>query len=135
MCNVFIYALLEAAALPSVFTLGKEPFAFGKVRSAKFFSAKGLCRVLFIGALGKIKKNCRVFGATLGKIFRPLWRRPLTVILPSARPSTRHFFLKKNYFAECPSLGTRQSFFFLKKITLPSALVQALGKVFFIFLK
>ena len=33
-------------ALPSV--------AFGKVRSAKFFSAKGLCRVLFIGALGKI---------------------------------------------------------------------------------
>ena len=25
-----LYSLLEAAALPSVFTLGKEPFALGK---------------------------------------------------------------------------------------------------------
>jgi hypothetical protein len=52
--------------LPSVFTLGKEPFALGKdfdERSTRqsplgnFFTAKILCRVLFIGALGKIFKN------------------------------------------------------------------------------
>jgi hypothetical protein len=38
--------LHSAKALPSV--------ALGKVHSATYLSAKGLCRVLFIGALGKI---------------------------------------------------------------------------------
>ena len=79
-------SLLEAAALPSVFTLGKEPFVLGKIRSAKFFSAKGLCRVLFIRALGKIKKFCRVLGAALGKIFSAI-----------AAPAVT------GYFAECPT--------------------------------
>ena len=108
LCRVFLHSakshLHSAKALPSV--------ALGKVRSAKIFSAKGLCRVLFIRALGKIKNNfAECLGRHSAKYFRPLRRRPLTVILPSARPSTRHFFLKKNYFAECPCPGTRQSFF------------------------
>ena len=113
--------------MPSVFTLGKEPFALGKgfaecsTRQSplgKIFLGKGsLPSAFYRGTRQNKKKICRVFGAALGKIFRPLWRRPLTVILPSARPSTRQ---KKNIFF---------------KITLPSAPAQALGKVFFIFLK
>ena len=89
--------LLEAAALPSVFTLGKEPFALaiGKVRSAIFFSAKGLCRVLFIWALGKIKKICRVLGAALGKIFSAV-----------AAPAVN------GYFAECPTQHSANFFLF-----------------------
>ena len=83
---------------------------------AKIFSAKGLCRVLFIGALGKIKNNfAECLGVALGKIFSAVARRPLTVILPSARTSTRQkkfIFFLKNYFAECPCPGTRQSFFY-----------------------
>ena len=49
--------------------------------------------------------------------------------------SAKYFFIfLKNYFAECPSPGTRQSFFlFFLKITLPSAPAQALGKNFFYF--
>ena len=109
--------------------------ALGKVRSAKFFSAKGLCRVLFIGALGKIKKNCRVLRAALGKIFSAV-----------AAPAVN------GYFAECPTQHSAKKkiiffkitfpsspaqaldkVFFLKKITLPSARAQALVKVFFIF--
>ena len=110
--------------MPSVFTLGKEPFALGKgfadvalgkVRSAKFFSAKGLCRVLFIGTLGKIKKNCRVLGAALSKIFSAI-----------AAPAVN------GYFTECP---TQHSANFFLKITLPTAPAQALGKVFFYFFK
>ena len=78
--------LLEAAALPSVFTLGKESFALGKVRSAKFFSAKGLCRVLFIGALGKIKKKLpSVWGGT---------RQNISAIVTPA---------VNGCFAECPT--------------------------------
>ena len=73
-------------------------------------------------------------GRHSAKYFRPLRRRPLTVILPSGRPSTRQKFF--NYFAECPSPGTRQSFFlFFLKITLPSAPIKALGKFFLFFLK
>ena len=83
LCRVFLHSakspLHSAKALPSV--------ALGKVRSAKFFSAKGLCRVLFIGALGKIKKQfCRVLGAALGKIFSAV-----------AAPAVN------GYFAECPT--------------------------------
>ena len=50
---------------------------------------------------------------------------------------TRQRFFKKNiiFFCRVPRRGTRQSFFIcLKKITLPSAPAEALGKVFFIFL-
>ena len=127
--------------------------ALGKVCSAKFFSAKGLCRVLLIGPLGKIKNNfAECLGRHSAKYFRPLRHRPLTVILPSARPSTRQIFFKllcrvpqprhsakfflfflKKYFAECPCPGTRQSYFYFFLITLPSAPAQALGKVFFYF--
>ena len=125
LCRVFLHSakspLHSAKALPSV--------ALGKVRSAKFFSAKGLCRVLFIRVLGKIIFFAECLGRHSAKYFRPLRRRPLTVILPSARPSTRQIFLKKKllcrvpqprhsakfffkkYFAECPCPGTRQSFF------------------------
>jgi hypothetical protein len=44
--NSHTQPLLETRTLPSV--------ALGKVHSATYLSAKGLCRVLFIGALGKI---------------------------------------------------------------------------------
>jgi len=60
--------LPEIKTLPSVFILGKEPFALTKVRSAKCFPAKGLCRVLFIRAL-ILKTFCQVFSAALDKIF------------------------------------------------------------------
>ena len=127
--------------MPSVFILDKEPFALGKVRSAKIFSAKGLCRVLFIGALGKIKKNCRVLGAALGKIFSTvaapavngyfaecptqhsakkkfIFLKKLLCRVPQTKHSAKFFlFFLNNFFAECPYLGTRQriSEFFLKK--------------------
>ena len=111
--------------MPSVFTLGKEPFALGKgfasvalgkVRSAKNFSVKGLCRVLFIGALGKIKKNLpSVWGGTRQNIS--------AVVAPAVN----------GYFAECPTQHSVKTILFFLKITLPSAPAQALGKVFFIF--
>ena len=111
LCRVFLHSakspLHSAKALPSV--------ALGKVRSAKFFSANGLCRVLFIRALGKIKKNCRVFGVALGKIFSAV-----------AAPAVN------DYFAECPTQYSPNLFLFFLKITLPSAPAQALGKVFFL---
>ena len=112
LCRVFLHSakshLHSAKALPSV--------ALGKVRSAKIFSAKGLCRVLFIGALGKIKKICRVLGAALGKIFS-------TVAAPAVN----------GYFAECPTQHSAKKNLFFCKITLPCAPAQTLGKVFFYF--
>jgi len=46
----------------------------------------------------------------------------------------KKFIFFKNYFAECPSLGTRQSFLIIfLKITLPSAPIKALGKFFLFF--
>ena len=158
-------ALLEAAALPSVFTLGRKPFALGKgfaecsIRQSplcKNFLGKGsLPSAFYRGTWQNKKQFCQVLGRHSAKYFRPLWHRPLTVILPSARPSTRQkkIIFLKNYFAECPNPGTRQSFFyfFLKyfaecpcpdtrqsffyfflKITLPSAPVLVLGKEFLI---
>ena len=123
--------LHSAKALPSV--------ALGKVRSANFFSAKGLCRVLFIGALGKIKTILpSAWGGTRQNIFG---RSTLTVNGCFAEGLTQHsakkkFIFFKNYFAECPSLGTRQSFLIIfLKITLPSAPIKALGKFFLFFLK
>ena len=120
-------SLLEAAALPSVFTLGKEPVALGKgfaecsTRQSplgKNFLGKGsLPSAFYRGTRQNKKQFCRVLGAALGKIFSAVVRRPLTVILPSAQPA----------------LGKK--FLFFLKITLPSAPAQALGKVFFIFLK
>jgi len=80
--------LHSAKALPSV--------ALGKVRSAKFFSANGLCRVLFIGTLGKIKKK-----------------------LPSAWGGTRQNIFGRcapavnGYFAECPAEhSAKKNYFF-----------------------
>jgi len=123
--------LHSAKALPSV--------ALGKVRSAKFFSAKGLCRVLFIGALGKIKKILpSAWGGTRQNIFGHCGagRYRLFCRVPDLALGKFFFIFLKNYFAECPSPGTRQSFFlFFLKITLPSAPAQTLGKVFFIFFK
>ena len=106
LCRVFLHSakspLHSAKALPSV--------ALGKVRSAKIFSAKGLCRVLFIGALGKIKNNfAECLRRHSAKYFRPFHRSRLF-----CRGLTQHS-AKKIYFL---------------KITLPSAQVQALGKVF-----
>jgi len=87
-------SLLEAAALLSVFTLGKEPFALGKgfteysTRQSllgKIFLGKGsLPNAFYRGTRQNKKQFCRVLGATLGKIFSAVARRPLTVILPSA---------------------------------------------------
>ena len=131
--------------MPSVFTLGKEPFALGKgfaecsTRQSplgKIFSTKGLCRVLFIRALGKIKKKiCRVLGAALGKIFSAVaapavngyfaecptqhsakknyFFKNLLCRVPQPRHSAKFFFIFfKKYFAECPCPDTRQSFFY-----------------------
>ena len=134
-------SLLEGAALPSVFTLGKG-FAECSTRQrllGKIFLGKGsLPSAFYRGTQQNKKKFAECLGRHSAKYFRPLRRRPLTVILPSARPSTRQkkFIFLKNYFAECPSPGTRQSFFlFFLKSTLPSAPAQALSKVFFIFFK
>ena len=114
-------SLLEAAVLPSVFTLGKKPFVLGKGFAecntwqsplGKIFLGKGSLPSAFYSGTRQNKKNfAKCLGRHSAKYFRPLRRRPLTVILPSARPSTRQFFFKK--------------------ITLPSASAQALGKVFF----
>ena len=97
-----LHALLEAAALPSVFTLGKEPFALGKgfaeciTRQSplgKIFLGKGsLPSALYPGTRQNKKNFAECLGRHLAKYFRPLRRRPLTVILPSARPSTRQIF-------------------------------------------
>ena len=105
--------------MPSVFTLGKETFALSKGFAAcstrqspldKIFFGKGSLPSVFYWGTGQNKKQfCRVLGAVLGKIFSAVARRPLTVILPSAQPSTRQFFFK---------------------ITLPSGPAQALGNVF-----
>jgi hypothetical protein len=52
LCRVFLHSAKghkhSAKTLPSV--------ALGKVRSAKFYSAKGLCRAFFLVPLGKIIK-------------------------------------------------------------------------------
>ena len=82
LCRVFLHSakshLHSAKALPSV--------ALGKVRSAKFFSAKGLCRMLFIRALGKIKKKLpSAWGDTRQNIS--------AVVAPAVN----------GYFAECPT--------------------------------
>ena len=131
--------------MPSVFTLGKELFALGKgfaecsTRQSplgKNFLGKGsLPSAFYRGTRQNKKKFAECLGRPSVKYFRPLRRRPLTVILPSARPSIRQkknyfflkllcqvpqprhsakfffIFLKKNYFAECPYPVTRQSFF------------------------
>ena len=72
-------ALLEAAALPSVFTLDKEPFALGKGFAecstwqsslGKFFLGKGsLPSAFYRGTRQNKKQFYRVLGAALGKIF------------------------------------------------------------------
>jgi len=86
--------------LPSVFTLGKEPFALGKgfaeCSTRQSPLGKGsLPSAFYRGTRQNKKQFCRVLGAALGKIFSAIARRLLTVILPSARPSTQQ---KKNIF-------------------------------------
>ena len=119
----FLAALLEAAA----FTLGKEPFALGKgfaecsTRQSplgKIFLGKESLPSAFYPGTRQNKKNCRVLGAALGKIFSAVARRPLTVILPSARPSTRqkknYFFLKLLCRVPLPRHSTKFFFIFFK---------------------
>ena len=63
---------------------------------------------------------------TLGKYFLK------KISLPSVNPEGTQqgfFIFLKNFFAECPMDGTRQSFEFFLKISLPNALWPALGKV------
>ena len=121
-----LYSLLEAAALPSVFTLGKEPFALGKgfaecstrQSPGKIFLDKGSLPSAFYRGTRQNKKK-----------------------LPSAWGGTRQNISGRcapavnGYFAECPTQHSAKKKLFFLKITLPSAPAQALGKVFFIFLK
>ena len=116
--------LLEAAALSSVFTLGKEPFALGKgfaecsTRQSplgKFFLGKGSLPSIFYPGTRRNKKKYRVLGTALGKIFSAV-----------AAPAIN------GYFAECLTQHSTKKIIFFK-ITLPSAPAQALGKVFFYF--
>ena len=126
-------SLLEAAALPSVFTLGKEPFVLGKepfvlgkgfaecsTRQSplgKIFLGKWSLPSAFIGALGKIKNNfAECLGRHSAKYFRPLRRRLLTVILPSALPSTRQFFFKLLCRVPQPRHSAKFFFIFFKKL-------------------
>ena len=121
----------------------------------KIFLGKGSLSSAFYRGTWQNKKNnfAECLGRHSAKYFRPLRRRPLTVILPSARPSTRQFFFKKllcrvpqprhsakfflfflkNYFAECPYTGTRQSFFIIFLKTLPSAAARHSAKKIYIF--
>jgi hypothetical protein len=127
---------------------------------ATYLSAKGLYRVLFIGALGKI--FCAVTPPSVDGHFAewPPSTRQFFLLcrVPQARHSTKFFFsffcknalpsasapalgkvflsFFKHYFAECYSFGTRQSFFsFFLKNTLPSATGTTLGKVCSFFKK
>ena len=141
-----ILPLLEAAALPSVFTLGKEPFALGKgfaeystrqIPLGKIFLGKGsLPSAFYRGTRQNKKKLPSAWGGTRQNIFG---RSTLTVNGCFAEGLTQHsakkkFIFFKNYFAECSSLGTRQSFLIIfLKITLPSAPIKALGKFFYFF--
>jgi len=109
-----MHALLEAVALPSVFTLDKEPFALGKgfaecsTRQSplgKIFLGKGsLPSAFYRGTRQNIKIFCRVLGAALGKIF-------LAIAAPAVN----------GYFAECPTQHSAKKIIFFKKFTLPSA--------------
>jgi len=105
-----------------------------------FFLKKNLCRVPTLQALGKeflfffTKILCRVPTLqALGKDFFYFFKKFLCRV-PSGRHSAKlEFFL--NFFAECSLSGTRQSLnFFLKKISMASAMVTTLGKDFFIFI-
>ena len=98
--------------MPSVFTLGKEPFALGKgfaecsIRQSLlgkiFLGKRSLSSAFYPGTRQNKKFFCRVLGAALGKIFSAV-----------AAPAVN------GYFAECPTQHSAN--FFLKKITLPSA--------------
>ena len=77
-----VYTLLEAVALPSVFTLGKEPFALGKgfaecsTRQSplgKIFLGKGsLPSAFYRGTRQNKKKFAECLGRHSAKYFRPL---------------------------------------------------------------
>ena len=110
--------LHSVKALPSVALLGK------------IFPGKGsLSSAFYWGTRQNKKQFCRMLGAALGKIFSAV-----------AAPAVN------GYFAECPTQRSTNFFFkFLCRVpqprhsaiffksTLPSAPVQALGKVFFLF--
>ena len=111
--------------MPSVFTLGKEPFALGKRFAecstrqnplGKIFLGKGSLPNAFYWCTRQNKKQfCRVLGAALGKIFSAVAAPTVNGYFAECpTPALSNFFL--NHFAECPSPGTRQSFFlfFLK---------------------
>jgi hypothetical protein len=126
--------------LPSVFTLGKEPFALGKGFAecstrqsplSKFFLDKGSLPSAFYLDTRQKKKICRVLGAALGKIFSAVAAPAVNSYFDECptQHSVIFFYFFLNYFADYPSPGTQQSFF--KKSTLPSAWTGALNKVFF----
>ena len=87
--------------MSSVFTVGKEPFALGKgfaecnTRQSplgKIFLDKGSLPSAFYPDTRQNKKNCRVLGAALGKIFSavaaPAVNGYLKITLPSAPAQT-----------------------------------------------
>ena len=139
-CYIYVQALLEATALPSVFTLGKEPFALGKgfaecsTRQSplgKIFLGKGSLPSAFQrGTRQNKKKLPSAWGGTRQNIFSRcapavngyfaecptqhsvIFLKKLLCRVPQPRHSAKFFlFFLKKYFAECPCLGTRQSFF------------------------
>jgi hypothetical protein len=113
--------------LPSVFTLGKEPFALGKdfaERSTRqspldnFFHGKNtLPSAFYRGARQNIEKFCRVFVKELDKVF-------IVVTAPAVN----------EYFAKChtSALGKLTFYFYFLK-TLPSASDMGTRQRFFLF--
>ena len=137
-----VFRALIFPALPSVFYRALDKGALGKEKrpSRRQPHWQLLCRVPTLQALGKeflfffTKILCRVPTLqALGKDFFYFFKKFLCRV-PSGRHSAKlEFFL--NFFAECSLSGTRQSLnFFLKKISMASAMVTTLGKDFFIFI-
>ena len=114
--------------MPSVFTLGKEPFALGKgfaecsTRQSplgKIFLSKGsLPSAFYRGTRQNKKQFCRVLGAALGKIFSAV-----------AAPAVN------GYFAECPTQHSEIFFLFFFKLLCRVPQPRHSAKFFFIFLK
>jgi hypothetical protein len=129
-----VLSLLETRTLPSVFTLGKEPFALGKV-FVECGTRQSPLGNIFIGK------------GTLPSVFLSGHSVKYFYILPSARPpavnghlaectsSTRQFFFIFFTLPSVPSPALGKGFFFIFLNTLSSATGPALGKVFLFFLK
>ena len=99
-----VYTLLEAVALPSVFTLGKEPFALGK----GFAECSTRQSPLGKNFLGKGSLPSAFYRGTRQNNF---FKKSTLPSAPAQALGKVFLFFLKNYFAECPCPGTRQSFF------------------------